>query len=348
MDRSNVCEINIKIPPDYHAMHDYLIFCTDTLVSILHYADKVDLNSETLQFKSKDKLKEFEQIIENTKDGDDLWHDWLISHGFKDKMYYSYYKHTLFSLLADFCHFIFESINNAAKMKVAVAYTLLRKPLRETLYYFEWLYTDRNEIIELLINGESSALAIKKNKAKELADSIQKTLGFDCYFDFRYEKNSPESLERIWNQANHIITNDRYAKTSNGNLNFIFLDSDNTNEFINYYYLLVPNIMSYVLELTVIMFEDMSEISDYTKIMNRIIRIGKLTLLNKNELTISEIIKSFKNQLPFTCPSCGHEKALNSKVFKQLLINNHFCKKCNYSIDTSMYMFDWEKTISAE
>lgn len=47
----------------------------------------------------------------------------------------AYYRHIFFSLVADFCSYMLESINCAAKMKVAVSYALLRKPLKDTLGY---------------------------------------------------------------------------------------------------------------------------------------------------------------------------------------------------------------------
>lgn len=58
----------------------------------------------------------------------------------------AYYRHIFFSLVADFCSYMLESINCAAKMKVAVSYALLRKPLKDTLGYIEWLCVDRNGI----------------------------------------------------------------------------------------------------------------------------------------------------------------------------------------------------------
>lgn len=59
---------------------------------------------------------------------DEKWQEWLITHGHREEMYEVYYRHTFFSLVADFCSYMLESINCAAKMKVAVSYALLRKP----------------------------------------------------------------------------------------------------------------------------------------------------------------------------------------------------------------------------
>ena len=92
-----------------------------------------------------------------------------------------------------------ESINCAAKMKVAVSYALLRKPLKDTLGYIEWLRVDRNGMLDLLASGKPEDLVITKEKALEHTSLIEGNCKMSSFFDFRYNKASETSLEHIPN-----------------------------------------------------------------------------------------------------------------------------------------------------
>ena len=122
-------EFTFQIEPKHYFKHNYLTYCNDVLVSMLKYADEEKMASVSIDLGNGENI-EFEQ--------DEKWQEWLITHGHREEMYEVYYRHTFFSLVADFCSYMLESINCAAKMKVAVSYALLRKPLKDTLGYIEW------------------------------------------------------------------------------------------------------------------------------------------------------------------------------------------------------------------
>jgi predicted RNA-binding Zn-ribbon protein involved in translation (DUF1610 family) len=340
--KENISEFNFQIAPENYIKHNYLTYCNDILVSVLIYVDKHQLSSATLQFESQEKAKEFEKINQSHDDEDKSWQDWLIENGCKEAMYEAYYKHTLFSLVGDFCNYMLESINCAAKMKIAVSYALLRKPLKDTLGYIEWLYVNRNEVLELLVNGKPEDLEIKKEKAKANVEAIREKFGVDGYFDFRYEKNSETSLERIWSQASHLITTHRYAKTESGNLNFIFSNEENLRQFSDYYYLVVPHIMSYAINLIISMFEEYASINEYTKAMNIIIRHLRMMEMS-GIFSFEEAIKPIKDtELPILCPRCGRNKQIRNKDIFRLLSGIYKCPRCFKKINTGRYVFDWE------
>jgi hypothetical protein len=330
--------INIQIAPKYYSAHEYLTFCNDTLVSILRYADQHNLVNVEVSFNSKQQAEEFEKIEATGND----WHQWMLENGYKDQMYTVYYRHTLFSLVADFCHYMLESINCAAKMKVAVSYALLRKPVKDTLGFIEWLKIDRNEMIDLLVNGPANALEIKF-KAEYISRKIREVNDQDNYFEFRYSKESPESLERIWNKANHLVTNAEYWKTPKGTLNFVYADESILQEHTQYYYLVVPLIMKYAVDLVVSMFEEFTPLNDYTKAINAFIRayraVNFLNADNNNE--IMRICA--EANLPILCPRCRKKVAISQKSIKRIIGGKFICRRCFKLIKTNRYIFDWEK-----
>ena len=82
------------------------------------------------------------------------------------------------------------------------------------------------------------------------------------FLDFRYDKTSETSLEHIWNNANHLITTKyRLSKTEPGNLNFVFADEAILRKFSGYYYVTVPAIMSYAVNLICEMFEEFAPLN---------------------------------------------------------------------------------------
>lgn len=139
----------INIDPKHYKAHNYLIYCNDVLVSILKFADSKKLNSGQLIF-DKDKLEEYEKL----RDGDvGKLFDWAIEKGCKAQVYDLFFKHIFLSLVKSFWNYMSESVACAAKLKIDVSYTLLRKPLKEILGCIEWLYVDRDKFIDLLYKG---------------------------------------------------------------------------------------------------------------------------------------------------------------------------------------------------
>lgn len=131
MEKATTSLFLFQIDPKHYPQHNYLTFCNDVLVSILRYADATKLSTTKLVFNTKADFDAFEQAKKESED----WQEWLLHNGHHNELYEAYFRHTFFSLIADFCNYMLESINCAAKMKVAVSYALLRKPLKDTLGY---------------------------------------------------------------------------------------------------------------------------------------------------------------------------------------------------------------------
>lgn len=150
--------------------------------------------------------------------------------------------------------------------------------------------------------------------------------------------------QHIWNNANHLVTTKyRLSKTSPGNLNFVFTDESGLRSFSDYYYITVPCIMSYAVDIICEMFEDFAGLNEYTILMNKLNRLLKsLTLLEKP--SFSDIRQlCLDGEVPIICPRCGLKLKMTDKRILKLLQNQCVCIRCRKKIDTSRYNFDWEK-----
>lgn len=325
---------------DYSIKYDYLICCHNILVSLLKYADEKNVSSLKLDFLSGEELSEFEKI-----ENQDEMTKWLVIRGYKNKIYDLYFKHTFLSLVADFCHYMLESIECAGKKKAAVAFALLRKPLKDNLYYIEWLAVDSVSLVDKLLYGQPEDVLINKNFAKEHIDQVNKLYGLDRnngMFSFRFEKNDPMSLEKIWNKANHIVTTQSYTKSNPGELNFIFADESVIDKYIRYYYSAVPLVVSYAVDIMVAIFEKILNVNPMTNVLNRTAKLMSEAHALKED-SILEVAKLLDlEHLPLICPQCG--ESLNSKPdFVSSIVQRKIsCSECNWVIDLFAYNFDYE------
>ena len=93
-------EFTFQIEPKHYFKHNYLTYCNDVLVSMLKYTDEEKMASVSIDLGNGENI-EFEQ--------DEKWQEWLITHGLREEMYEVYYRHTFFSLVADFCSYMLKS-----------------------------------------------------------------------------------------------------------------------------------------------------------------------------------------------------------------------------------------------
>lgn len=340
-DKEQHATVNFQIDPKHYGKHNFLTYCNDVLVSILKYVDAERLSSAKIDFKNQVDAEAFAHL---DTDSDD-WQGWLAQNGYGDVLYEVYYRHTLFSLVGDFCHYMLESINCAAKMNVAVSYALLRKPLKDTLGYIEWLYVDRKGMLDLLMGQQPEQLEISKERARLHTSIIEEQHSKETFFDFRYDKSNISSLEHIWNNANHLLTTKyKLSKTQPGNLNFIFADEPILRHYSDYYYLIIPAIMGYATEIICEMFEAFAPINGYTLAMNQLNRTVRL-VETYPELDFAEVRSLYADtKLPLICPRCGLKmKMTDRRMWDFFFRGTCTCWRCRKKINTGRYIFDWEK-----
>ena len=339
MSRNN----NLMINPKYYSQHDYLIYCNDVLVRWLKWFDENQVCRVNIQFKDEKEMREFNNVAE-----EDIL-EWMRDNGYEKEMYELNRRHILCSLVADFCHYMFESFMCASRMKVAVAYALLRKPLRDNLAYIEWLRVNPEELIDKLLYSEPEEYDLSREKETKKAriEQISKDYGIDRengMFEFRYEKNSDLSLEKIWNKANHIVTTQKYTRSEKGDLNFVFVNMEQWENMTGYYYTVIPLIMSYALELIVSMFEEIAEVNPFTHTINKVMMILHQAYGMGKKYYQEAKVTLEVDKCPMVCPHCGKKIELSDAVDK-LLIDRYKCSRwfCRAKINASNYIFDFEK-----
>lgn len=333
---------NLKISEEFLPFHNFLNYCRVCFSNIIEYTDKKHLSQEAVKFKSNTDRMAFEDVCKNQHRNVDQW---LIDNGYKDVVFKFYFKHLFFSLLVDFCNYYNASIDMAFSGNIYVAWSLLRKPLQETLAYIEWLYADKDELLNLMIDGtDVSSYEITKNKAKirQHIDLIQPCVSSEKIniYDFRYSYNKQLTLNGILQATNHLITTRPYLKTSPSGLNFIFQDDDSIYRNTGFYYTSLPYVMLYTVDLVMNMFGNIAGLSAYTIAMNSLNAMLKafqaMSVPFEEAKELLDLVK-----IPIYCPVCGQTHNTDEEWIN--FANGHFeCSNCHKKINTYQYLFDFE------
>jgi hypothetical protein len=216
------------LPEDLQFAHDYCLFLQDVLVNLVVEGEAKHIFTHRFDITN---VADGEQIAQ--KSGDELV-EWMKDNGYDAVWREVTRKHICVALLSDFCHFIYEALQCSRKGKLTVTFALLRKPLKENLFYFEWMLADptdfANRFHMTLANGKSS-LPLPKDLPKErrleiIRGAMTKTKngGYaspEFIYELRYDKRCTYGFEQLFQKATHLVTTFT-AHTEGENFNFIF------------------------------------------------------------------------------------------------------------------------------
>lgn len=337
------------VPKEHLSRYDFLTYCQNTIIDILKYADKSKLSNVKIDFKETD-FEEFKRISE--QENKEFLCDWILQSEYKDIFLEYQKKHLFFSLLRDFYNYYSASLENIAKQNISVAWSLLRRPLQETLAYIEWLAVDGDELVNLMLESSEAKeydISNRNRFGKKVERNITKLLGESFIdssviniYDFRYSKTSETSLNGILNGANHLVVDRSNSfKTSPSGLNFVFLDGQEFENGLWLYYTALPYVMFYSLNVITKIFAEIAKLNDYTKIMNSYNFILK-NFKAMGSMSLKEALDFIDIDVPIICPRCG-KKMKKEKYFQQFSYDKVRCPRCLYTVNTFSYIFDFEK-----
>jgi hypothetical protein len=238
-----------KLPEKFHKNHRVAFIFHDTIANCVRLWEENEMSMGTLSLKNKNELMSIETSNESII-------TWLLNNGYKDTAKKLVMKFVFHSILADFCHYVYESLVASAKCKLSVAFTLLRKPFKDSLFYLEWFIHNSDEFFDCFMeNPEAYAIdKISADRKKEIIKGVVNKIDpmwpqFETdLYNYRYDKQSLGG-EQFWNRANHLVTTCKHFRTNTGDINFVFMTPDVIEELWNQYYKLVPFLLAYTQEI---------------------------------------------------------------------------------------------------
>lgn len=186
------------------------------------------------------------------KDCVDVW-DYLKK--YDEKGFYKQLNKSIFlGLLMDFCYFMQESLDCSNKMRLVVAYALLRRPLVDNLKILLRVLFDDKFYDNFLENDNYDPAQMKDEELKKLlkmTDDIRfaKPITGEFIYHHIFEKTNNGSIINLSNKAIHPVTTRPWNKTGEMNFNFMFTTPDDIEQLWNHYYALLPAILMFYGEL---------------------------------------------------------------------------------------------------
>ena len=329
----------VALPKKYHKINNLCAIIYDQLTEIYKESNYNGLSETSIDFGESCKL------VEQFKNGEIHPLDWLKENDLNPEIEMVISKQIILAVVSDFINFIFESMYNAKRGKMTVAYALLRKPLTDELLIFEQLLGDKTDFINRFYhkgNPEDYDPSSKKlDKLKIIETAINNTRlqlfpSSEFIYDLRYNKECDYGINGISNHALHIVTRDRNYKTSNQNFNFVFSQQNDFNDYYEHYYNLVPYLLIYSTSIIdEIIFDILKDednqnlrtVKEFRRFIGLILLTEYTSISRKNKN--KKLFKKLSKDLVFTCPKCKKENTIE-RADCELFFETEFflCTNC--------------------
>lgn len=139
--------------------------------------------------------------------------------------------HVCNALFSDMLHFIYEALRALEKRKFTVAFSLLRKPLKECMLIIAQMCADEMTFFNKM-KSDAKNLLNRKNLDEagikdllEAAMEVSQGCSFtnpDAVYDAVFNFQNELGFAALFDKATHIVTEFRRNQTEDYNLNFIF------------------------------------------------------------------------------------------------------------------------------
>lgn len=342
-----------KLPKQYWANQNLCWYLHDVIMSIFLEVVDEDLINTKIDLTDE----ENPGILDDCEDV----YAWLKNSGRDNEFTTIFCKDLSMRLIGDFLNYIHEVLSNLERGKITIACDLLRKPFKDNLLYIEWILFNDSELSNLVYNEEIDKYAMgRSGLSKNYVEQIVKynvsqnrfinAFGSEEFeqqiYDIRYNYDSPNSLELVWNKATHLVTTGRQIKSKS--FNFIYHDMNDYDEYWSYLYGKLPTLLLHTLGVIENIFDKyFRSISESSKKYNFSLIMGKFFGVEQSTRDFADIISSFEDgNLNLICESCKEVVKL-SKPEKYMFYNywDVMCPKCKQEINTCRYFF-LEKYIS--
>lgn len=331
------------IPEDYLPSHDYCFFLHDQLAGIVVSGEEEDIFSIRIEFEDEAHAHEMEG-----KSGEELV-QWLEENGYREYVYYLFYKQICVALLSDFCHFVYEALECSRKGKLTVTYALLRKPFKENLFYLEWLLADPANFMKCFTLSNGNQFSAPDNVQRErkiqiIAEAMNKMeigrwIEPDFIYQLRYDKRADYGLEQMWQKANHLITTFRSMKTEEQNFNFVFSGEDSRESQWWQLYSILPILLFYTLQVVNALVSTFAEGTPENDITTLRCIIGFFIWTEHTQWEIQSdeiqnVLSEAAAEIHQGCPNCDNVITLDQDNQKLMYEEGILeCRECHHRVD---------------
>lgn len=327
------------LPDKYKFSHEYCLFLYQRLVNSIESCESSGVFNHEFPLES-DEVEEFKSLK-----SENLF-IWLEQHGYQDTINILYYKKIIPALLTDFLHFIYEALECSRKGKLTVCYALLRKPLKENLFYLEWLLAnpegfmksfDKGELKELKINQVfKDEMKVKIIEEAQLRTEKEKWIDPRLLYSLRYDKKANHGFEQGCQKATHLITTFKFLETEQSNFNFVFSDNKALDSQWAHIYSFLPMLLFHTIQVSEALISNIAVREDSDGLIELRTLIGFAFWVKDSPLTFGEevVVKAIEQtlqELKVFCDNCNNRVKFESNAILELYERNAITCKCGHT-----------------
>lgn len=328
------------LPEAFKFSHDFCFFLHDQMVFTLKSGEEANIFSHSWEMDPNN------SPIPDGMSGEELV-QWLEQKGHKDVIYILYYKQICAALLADMLHFIYEALSCSAKGKLTVTYALLRKPIKENLFYLEWLLADPSDMLAKFDSDDLRSRSISRSFTEERKKEIIKAalsnteyrnwIDPDFIYDLRYNKSFSLGFESLFQKANHLVTTFRFMETERSNFNFVFSDEQSWESQWDGLYSFLPVLLFHAVQIVDTLIANFAQRKQGVDLTALRTIIGMVFWLERgpHSSKLDHLRKDLRDKLhefELTCPDCKSELIFDDAHMLLLYQENSMkCGTCKWS-----------------
>lgn len=225
------------IPEAHWAQHEFCFRIHDMMADVLRQASAHRISTVTITFKDEEEAR-------RSKEADNLL-QFLKDVGREDELRKIVVNHVAVPLYADMLHFIYEALTCLERRKTTVAFALLRKPLKYSLFLASSLWADDEDFFVRLnepAEGFDDGRIQPEERLALLRTSIQRLgriaagLNAETIFGIVFDRSNPKGFAPYFDMAAHLVTSYKSIRTEPLNLNFIFKDPNDDDLYEHIYF----------------------------------------------------------------------------------------------------------------
>ena len=321
-----------QLPETERPKHEFCFFLHDECVRAFKEYAETDAYSVKVEFKRTTDANRFAEIA----DGSDTI-EALQKLGYDNAARKVILNTVTMAMVSDCLLHIYEALTCLERRKVVVALNLLRKPLKDSLLYLMWMYSNPDEFYDEFMKGKPEELSQTKlgNIREDLFSDAIRKLDAHSIFDAQslneiiFNRKNPDSLEGYFQHAVHLITV-KYdvTRTAPQNFNFIF-KSPEDDDIYETIYRYLPYILCFLSYLIIELLDEVGSMDKGAKLAFRTRALLGMYLIEETEYSYSiQILRdTFRDDM--VCPNCrSNLKITRYNALKILLTETFRCTNC--------------------
>lgn len=329
------------IPAHLRLAHEYSFFLQDEATRILVEYELAKAHHVTFIFRNKAEAARYQEIAAREDPVSAMR-----AIGYDAEARRVILNQTIFAMVSDCQHHIYEALKCLEKRKLIVALNLLRKPLTDNLLYFSWMLGDEDGFYRAFTTNSPrgiTASILKGRRAELIAGALAKTevapvLNAEFIDRTLFERANASGFQQLFQHAVHLITVQHVELATRAeNFNFIFKNPSD-DDLYEVVYDVLPHIMLYLSHVIMELFERIKPIDMGAKKAFNERSILGLYLVegDENEAFALDHLSSFET---LRCPDCNAALKLTPHVAARIVLSESY--RCSGCRRVHAFPFSW-------